>query len=123
MSKVLLIGLILSATSLSSYAKNDRVLIIDFLLDEVEICSSEFDCIDVAKSSLPDATKQAIPVKKYDKKEGMLMFEDDGEEKWVHITEVELNMKAIASVTCTATTISKASDKVTFASFGLGEGC
>ncbi|WEM44669.1 hypothetical protein PTW35_25765 (plasmid) [Photobacterium sp. DA100] len=104
-------------------AAQDKVLILDFLMDSVEICDGKLDCTDVDKSSLPDPKEETVIVASYDKKEGMLMFEHLGHEKWVHITEVELNHKAVASIVCTQQTISKKSDKQVFSTHGLGEGC
>ncbi|KKD60849.1 hypothetical protein RN22_08900 [Grimontia sp. AD028] len=106
-----------------SVAQAKEVKIIDFLMDEVEICDNDYNCQDVPAKTLPDPTKSPIPVVAFDENEGMLKFVVKDEEKWIHQTEVELNQKALASVICTDQKISRKSDKEVFATYGLGEGC
>ena len=117
------LGLVTVLTAFPTVAE-DKVLILDFLMDSVEICDGNLDCSDVDKKSLPNPSDEMVIVSSYDKKEGMVMFKHLGNEKWVHITEVKLSQKAVASVVCTEqSTISRKSDKQVFSTYGLGEGC
>lgn len=108
---------------LTAWAADGDVKILKFLMSEIEICDSDYNCLDVEAKTLPDPKKSPIPVVGFDEKEGMLKFVVEQQEKWVHQTEVELNQKAEASVICTNQKISRKSDKEVFATYGLGEGC
>jgi len=129
--KILLMYIALSMTVGKVFAGNDQVLILDFLLDSIEICDTNFSCEDVAKTDLPQATKSPVPVQNFDKKHGMVMFQYQGKDMWVHQSEVQLNEVAVASVVCTGQGVAKnrnqdissRSDNMNFSSLGLGEDC
>ncbi|MGB3212913.1 MAG: hypothetical protein WBB19_19585 [Desulforhopalus sp.] len=129
--KILLIFIALSMTVGKVFAGNRQVLIKNFLLDSIEICDTSFSCKDVDRMDLPDATKSPVIVENFDQNHGMVMFQYNGENMWVHQSEVKLNEKAVASVVCTGQSgdnkrsndISYRSDRENFTSFGLGEGC
>lgn len=100
-----------------------EVKIIEFITEEIEVCNKAFECEDIPANTLPSPREVTLLVESYDQNEGYIMFKVENKEMWVHITEVELNKKAVASVVCTAQTISSKSDKSTYATLGLGEGC
>ena len=101
----------------------EKVLILDFTMDTVEICDRQENCKDVPRAELPKDTGLPLEVKSYDKPTGMLMYKLEEVEYWVHQSEVSLNQKASASYICTSHTIARKSDEETFGSLGLGEGC
>ncbi len=101
----------------------EKVRILDFLMDEVEICDKSEACRDVDRSKLPDPTKVPLAVKRFDEGQGMVMFEHNGLEHWIHQSEVKLNVTALSTVICTTQDVSRKSDAQTFGIHGLGEGC
>ncbi|SMY32206.1 hypothetical protein PMAL9190_00409 [Photobacterium malacitanum] len=115
------IALSLMMITNTALANSSDVKIVNFVLDEVEICTSNDDCTDVSLNQLPDPKKENIIVKTIDDSQNMVMFEHNGIEKWIHWSEVTLNTKDVASVMCTS--IAQADDKSTYATLGLGEGC
>ncbi|WCE29371.1 hypothetical protein [Vibrio sp. SCSIO 43137] len=114
-------GLMLATFSFPAISADNPVQILKFKLDEVEICDKEENCDDVARKTLPDTKTEPLLVEAVNAESGFLMFTQNGIQKWVHQTEVELNVKAIASVTCTAQNHSRKSDSDVYASMGLGE--
>ncbi len=116
-------SMLILGCSFQAVSEEKQIQILEFLLDEVEICNTREECQDIAKDLLPDPNKTTIVIEKFDQDEGYLMFKQNGEEKWVHQTEVELNSKSVASIICTTQNPSNKSDQQTFATLGLGEGC
>jgi hypothetical protein len=101
----------------------EKVTITEYLTKEIEVCSNAFKCEDIIAKELPDPSEVELVIEGYDKNEGYVMFQYKGKEMWVHQSEIEVSNKAFASVICSAQVISKTSDKSTYATLGLGEGC
>jgi len=101
----------------------EKVTITAFITEEVEVCNKAFECEDILAKNLPDPSTVQLVIQSYDKGEGYIMFNYKDREMWVHQTEVELSKKAFASTICTAQVLSNKSDKATYATLGLGEGC
>ena len=100
--------------------------IIDFLLDEIELCDLEDNCIDVAKEQL--ATP--MNVKGYDPLNNTVEVVYQSTSYWIHTSEVTLNEQAKASRTCAlegesvdSNEVSQPKDKTTNSMMGVGEPC
>ncbi len=113
-----------------SIAKTKEVRILNFIMNEIEICDTAFTCHNMNKSELPDPSETVVKVVNFDQDEGMLMFRHNGKDMWVHQSEVDLNETAVASVVCTSVPdTTKTSQDITstpksvYTTYGLGEGC